>query len=456
LYEGLLKRIDDFMIKQFIKLFKHEGFMRYFKNVSWLFFEKIVRIFEGLFVGIWVARYLGPEQFGLFNYANSVIYIFMVIAALGLDNITVRELVRDESRRNVLMGSVFVLKLIGAICILPLLGLALRFMHNDWYLNFLVFIMAGGVVLKSFNVIDCYFQSRVLSKYSAWANTITLAISGMLKILFILMRAPLISFVVLVVVDAMVLALGFVYFYRKISRDKIRSWRFEWQTAKKILNDGWPVVLSGAAMSVYMRVDQIMIKEMINAEAVGQYAAAVRLSEGWYFIPMAIVASVFPAILNAKKMGKDIYYARLQKLYNLMAYLGMAIGVPVIFLSDWLINFLYGSEYAQAGGVLVIHVWAGLFYSFGLVTWKWFFAENYQLLGSLRSVYGMVFNILLNLIVIPTHGLRGAAFATLLAHFLAFFVLDFFDPKTKPLFFMKLKAVFCPASNLINWQREVA
>lgn len=140
---------------------QHSGFMKYLKNTSWLFGEKILRMVVGLFVGIWVARYLGPEQFGLFSYAQSFVGLFTAIATLGLDGIVVRELVKDESRRDELIGTAFYLKLIGAIAVLIVLAVAIQFTSNDHYTNILVFIIASATIFQAFNVVDMYFQAKV-------------------------------------------------------------------------------------------------------------------------------------------------------------------------------------------------------------------------------------------------------------------------------------------------------
>jgi len=284
-----------------IKLKNHPGFMRYLRNTSWMMGEKILRMFVGLFVGIWIARYLGPEQFGLLSYAQSFVALFTAIATLGLDGIVIRELVKDETNRDKLLGTAFGLKLIGALLILPVLALALQLTRNDQTTNLLMFIIASATVFQSFNVIDFYYQSKVLSKYVAFANTISLSLSSMIKIALLLNQAPLIAFAYMVIFDSAVLALGLMYYYKKSSQLKLFNWQFDSHTAKSLLKDSWPLTLSGLIVSVYMKIDQVMIKEMLNAEAVGQYAAAVRLSETWYFIPMAISSSLFPAILNAKK-----------------------------------------------------------------------------------------------------------------------------------------------------------
>ena len=192
---------------------QHSGFMKYFKNTSWLFGEKILRMVVGLFVGIWVARYLGPEQFGLFSYAQSFVGLFTAIATLGLDGIVVRELVKDESRRDELIGTAFYLKLIGAIAVLIVLAVAIQFTSNDHYTNVLVFIIASATIFQAFNVVDMYFQAKVLSKYVVYANVISLLISSLIKIALILNDAPLIAFAWATLFDSFILALGFIYFY---------------------------------------------------------------------------------------------------------------------------------------------------------------------------------------------------------------------------------------------------
>jgi O-antigen/teichoic acid export membrane protein len=407
------------MISKLTSLKNHSGFMRYFKNTSWLFVEKILRMIVGLFVGIWVARYLGPDQFGLLSYAQAFVGLFATIATLGLDGIVVRELVKDETRRDELIGTAFWLKLIGAIGVLTILAIAVNFTSNDNYTNILVFIIASATIFQSFNVIDFYFQSKVLSKYVVYANIISLFLSSVVKIALILNEAPLIAFAWVVLFDSFVLACGFVYYYVKYSAFNIKSLTFCKSTAVDLLRDSWPLILTGVVISVYMKIDQVMIKEIMNSEAVGQYAAAVRLSEAWYFIPMVIASSLFPAIINAKKQSEELYYARLQKLYNLMVWIAIAIALPMTFLSDWVANLLYGNQYSQAGSVLMIHIWAGVFVALGVVTGKIVVVNNQQKNGMYATISGAILNIVLNYAMIPLYGIQGAAFATMLSQIIS-------------------------------------
>ena len=443
------------MIEKLQSLKNHQGFMKYFINTSWLFGEKILRMVVGLFVGIWVARYLGPEQFGLFSYAQSFVGLFTAIATLGLDGIVVRELVKDDTRRDELIGTAFWLKLMGAFGVLIVLAIAVNFTSNDSYTNSLVFIIASATIFQSFNVVDMYFQSKVLSKYIVYANVISLFISSIVKIAFILNEAPLIAFAWVILFDSFILASGFIYFYLKnrchseqlehhsvLDTESSFAWGFNKSTALSLLKDSWPLILSGIVISIYMKIDQVMIKEMMNAQAVGQYAAAVRLSEAWYFIPMAIVSSLFPSIINAKKVSDKLYLERLQRLYSLMVWLAIAIALPMTFLSDWVVNLLYGNAYQEAGSVLMIHIWTGVFVFLGVAFSHYLIVENLMMKSFYRTALGTILNIIFNFILIPKYGIYGAAIATLLGQMTANLIYDIFDKTLWSQLKMKLKAIF--------------
>jgi len=417
--------------------------MKYFRNTSWLFAEKILRIVVGLFVGIWVARYLGPEQFGLFSYAQSFVGLFAAIATLGLDGIVIRELVKDESRRDELIGTAFWLKLIGAVAVLAALAVAVHFTSNDTYTNTLVFIIASATVFQAFNVVDMYFQAKVMGKYITYVNVISLLLSSIVKIALILNEASLEAFAWTIVFDSVVLAMGYIYFYiRHSALDaeshatfKIQHSKFSKTTAIVLLKDSWPLILSGIVISIYMKIDQVMIQEMMGSEAVGQYAAAVRISEAWYFIPMVIASSLFPAIINAKKQSEELYYSRLQKLYDIMIWLGILIVLPLWYFSDFIILTLFGNAFTDAIGVFEITIFILLLIFIASVHGKWLLSEGLQRYSLFYSITGVIANIVANLYFIPKYGIVGAAYGTVLAQTVPYFLL-FRNSKTRKQFYM--------------------
>lgn len=427
---------STYLISLLIRIKSHAGFKKYFINTSWLIVEKIIRMLVGLFVGVYVARYLGPNRFGLLNYATSFVGLFSALATLGLDSIVVRNIVQNIEERNKLLGTAFILKLVGGIVLFGVVAFAVQFTSSDDYTKTLIFIIAGGMILQSLNVVDLYFQSQILGRLSSMAGLWTLIASSIIKLVLIFFKASLIWFAISTVLETGILVLMLLFFYLK-QNVSILNWRFKWSIAKGFLRDSWALILSGLVIMIYMRIDQIMIKEILGSEAVGNYAAAVRLSEAWYFVPMAITKSLFPAILNTKKVSEKLYYARLQKLYDLMVWMAIAIALPTTFLSNWIISMLYGNVYAGADNVLSIHIWAGVFVFLGVSSGNWLVAENMQKIAFYRTFCGAICNIMLNIFMIPQYGISGAALSTLISQSIAAYFYDILNHKTRRTFWMK-------------------
>ncbi len=415
--------------------------MRYFANTSWMFGEQMLRMASGLLVGIWVARYLGPEQFGLFSYALAFVSIFSGLAKLGLDGIVVRDLVNHPHQRDVYLGTAFWLKFVGAFVMLGFVALATLFTSNDHTTNLYVFIIASGIIFQSFEVVDFYFQSKVLSKFVSICKITQLAVSSALKVYFVVTGADLIWFVVVTLIDQVMLALTLLVAYRFQKQGSFISF-FDINIAKNLLKISWPLILSGLAVTIYMRIDQLMIKEMLGTKEVGLFSAAVRLSEVWYFVPGIITSSLFPAIVSAKKVSRALYLQRLQKLSTLMTWLAVSVALPVTFFADSIVNLLYGYSYQQAGLVLAVHIWGAVFVFLGVASGVFFTVESYTKKSLYRTLLGAISNVLFNLLLIPHYGIAGAAMATVISQFIANFLYDFFDASLRELVIIKLRSLF--------------
>jgi PST family polysaccharide transporter len=265
-----------------------------------------------------------------------------------------------------------------------------------------------------------------------------LAISTV-KIGFIIAEAPLMAFVWAIFVESLIVAFGLMGIYAWRG-GKLTAWRFRFARAKILLKDSWPLILSGLAIMVYMRIDQLMLGQMLGDESVGIYSAAVRISEVWYFIPMAIAASVFPSIIETKKQDETIYYQRLQKLYDMMVMLALSLALLMTFLSDWVVILLFGTAYQKSGPVLAVHIWAGIFVFLGVASGKWFLIEGLQRYTFYKTLLGAVVNVGLNFLMIPKFGATGAAYATVISYAIAAMFSDLLQKETRPMFRMKLRA----------------
>ena len=195
------------------------------------------------------------------------------------------------------------------------------------------------------------------------------------------------------------------------------------------------------AIMIYMRLDMVMLKMMKGDLAVGLYAAATRVSEVWYFIPMAIVSSVSPAILRAKD-NPEVFYGRLRRLFSLLTLSACVIGSIVALSSHAIIRILYANSYRDAAPVLAIHIWASVFVFLGVAQGPWDISTNLLKLALYRTVTGAVINVALNFILIPRFAAVGAAIATVVAYAVSAVFANALSARTRPIFLMQMQSFY--------------
>jgi O-antigen/teichoic acid export membrane protein len=409
-------------------------------NTGWLFFDRIFQMGLALFIGIWVTRYLGPEQFGLFNYALAFTGLFGVFANLGLDGIVVREIVRQPSAKDEILGTTFVLRLIScAASILLAIGIIFVLRPNDSLTHFLVAILTFSSFFNAFPI-DVWFQAQVQSKKVVLSRNIAYVLICVVRVVLVYTKAPLIAFAWASLAEVTLSALAQVIAYQS-SNQSIYLWKYSTKRAKELLMDGWPLIISGMVIIIYMRTDQIMLGQMMGDREVGIYSAAAKISEMWIFVPGAIVNSVFPSIVRAKEVSKELCDQRMQKLFSLMTILAYSVAIPITFTSNQIVTILYGDEFIEAAPILAVHVWTGVFISLGLARTPWIISEGLMRFSAVSSTVGAVINIILNYFLIPNFGAMGASVATVVAQIVSSYLMHAIHPKTKSIFVMQTKAL---------------
>lgn len=412
------------------------------KNTLWIFSDKIFKGTTGLIIGALFARYLGPERYGILNYAISFVLLIYVIGNLGLDNIVIREIVHEPERKEFLLGTAFNLNLIVGVVVFLLSPLLLSFLKpQDRLMMFLVAITAFGYIFQAFNVIDLWFQSQLQAKYSVVSGNIVSLLFFLIKIILVILKVPLIVLAIILTIEMIASNIGLMIIYR-IQGFALRGWKFSSRVASGLLKDSWPLILSNIAIIIYMRIDQIMIGNIVGERELGIYSAAVRISEIWYFIPMAIFSSLYPKMIELRKNSQYLYFKRQQQLFNFMVRLGYGVAILAIFLSKPVVSLVFGSQYLQASSILSIHIWAGVFVGLAVSSEQFFLAGNFTRMLCYRTVLGAFFNIVLNLFLIPRYGGIGAAIATLTSQFIVGYFFDIFNYNTRKIFFMKTRSLF--------------
>ncbi|TWR28220.1 flippase [Mucilaginibacter achroorhodeus] len=412
---------------------------KYFKNTGMALIGKVGSLLIKMLVSIAVARYLSKDRLGIVTGGLTYVYLFSALATLGLDQFVVKELHQYPKLRDSILGTSFWMKFTASLCCIPLMWLAYHvYPAKDTPFLYVVILSATGVA-QAFNIIDSYFQSEVKSKYIMQVQVAGNLVSAAVKLALIYFKMPLIYFVYAYGSDFLLLAIGYCLTYQRQGRNLLK-WRFDGKLAKKLLHYSWPLIISGIMVSLYMKIDQLMIQNIAGVKEAGAYATVAALSEAWNFVPSVIVATLFPAILNARRDDPARYSKRIQNLYDLMVYLSLPVALIITFASP-LIYKLYTPEYAYAAPTLSIHIWSGLFVFLGAANGQYLIAENLVKITFIRSAFGAIVNIVLNLILIPSMGIKGAAVATLIAYASStFFIL--LIPKASSQGLMMLKSLF--------------
>ncbi|MEW6511322.1 MAG: flippase [Bacteroidota bacterium] len=395
---------------------------RILSNIVWLSLDKVLRLILTAVIGIWVTRYLGPVQFGLLNYAAAFVALFTPLATLGLDSIVIRDILgEDEEARRTSLGTAFAMRTagaaVGAVCAFLLVTVV---RPGDSLAATLVVLAGVGMFALAFDVIDLWFQSQVKAKFAVYAKNGAFLIMSGVRVILLVVGAPLVAFAWAVLAEALIGATALLIVYRRKGQH-LRAWRVRLARASQFLRDSWPLAFATLGTILYMRIGQVMLGNILSDREVGEYSVAVRLAEAWYFLPVAITASVFPSVLSARRTDRVQYARRMQVLYGGLSVISIAVAIPTSFLARTVVVLLFGPQYADAGPALAVYVWASLPVFLGIASNQYLIAENRTRVALWRTVTGSVVNIILNMLLIPLWGILGAAVAALIAYSLATF-----------------------------------
>ncbi len=409
-------------------------------SVGWLTFDRILQLVVSLLVGIWVARYLGPADFGLMNFAIALSAIFGPFVGLGMSRLLVRELINSPKKKNSLFGTTFWVQIITGAISMVIMNLFILFVRPDDFVAFLVvFVFSLSYIISAFDMPTHWFESKIESKTIVFSRIAGLTTSNVLKVIFILSGLSLIFFVLASLFDVIFRIAFILYFYIK-DKQSMFLWKFDFGLAKKLIASSWPLMFSGAMVIIYLRIDQVMLGFMLNDYQVGLYSVAVKISELFVFIPGLVSVSVFPSLLRSRKKNKKVYYSRLQKVFDLMTWGPFLFMIPTFIFAELIIFILYGVEYLPAGAALAISIWSALAISVKFILEKYLIAENKTRIIFFSAALGAVVNVILNIYLIPIYGILGASIATVISYTVSVYIGILFFGSTRKIFLMLIKS----------------
>ena len=426
-----------------MKILNSMGFKKYFKNTSWMVLEQAIRMVSSLLIGIWIARYLGAENYGIYSYVIAFSAIFTVISKLGLDSVIVKEIVNKLEKTDIYLSTCFWIKLKSSIILIIIIACTLYLTEQEAEIKIYIMIISFSMIFQSFDTIEYYFQAKTLAKYISISKIIQITISSSIKIYLVMNNYELFYFVLIFLFDNITLSVLYLYSF-KVNKKKLKYNIFNLKIAKELLKESWPLIFSSFFAMIYLRIDQLMIMEFLGGKELGLYSAAVRLSESLYFIPILLTTSLFPAIINSKNVSQKLYKKRLQDLYILLVWIAIPLSIFFNYYSEEIINLTFGSDYLKSHQVLLIHVWSSIFIFLSAAFGRFLIIEKLAYLNMLRVFFGAIINVILNYLLIPQYGIEGAAYSTFISLFLINIVFDMLDKRLWEQLKMKVMAIIYP------------
>lgn len=437
------------------KLTLSETKTKVIRNLLWAVIGKVVTLLGGLLVGIFVARYLGPDQYGLMNYVVSYVALFQVFATFGLDSIEIREEAKckgtgeygrtPSAEANTILGTAFGLKLIFAAVTMVLVIATAWIFEADAFTKWMITLYSLSMIMQTFSVIRNYFTSIVWNEYIVKTEISRTLIGAGIKVVLLLLHAPLVWFIAATLFDTVLIAGGYLLSYRKKIASP-RLWMFNKTTAKYLIKEAFPLLLSGAAVVFYQRIDQIMIGNMINKEAVGYYAVANSVISVLGFVPIVLSQTVSPILVQLYTNNRPAYKQKAQILMNVTIWICILLCIIMCLLAYPLIRFTFGLQYLAAVPILQIAVFREIFLAQAQISAILIILENIQKLVVLRNIIGCSICVLLNFLMIPTLGIKGAAIVSVITATCTGFIAHLLIPQYRTIFFMQCR------SFLLGWK----
>lgn len=393
------------------------------KNASWIIGCKIIQSLAAFIIGMFTARYLGPSNYGLINYASSVVSFVVPIMHLGITNILVQEIIQCPDDEGVILGTSLVLCCSSSVlCMVGAVSFTLIANVGEADTIIVCALYSISLFTQALEIVQYWYQAKFLSKYTAIVSVFAYLIIALYKIFLLVTEKNIYWFAVSGGLDYLIISICIIVIYKKLGGAKLK---FDLQTAKRLFSKGKYYIVSSMMVTIFAQTDKIMLKLMIDNSATGYYSTAVTCAGISSFVFAAIIDSFRPLIFEKKKENDQEFEKSLTQLYAIVIYLSLLQSLVMTFFAGLIIKIIYGASYLAAVPALQVVVWYSTFSYLGSVRNIWILAENKQKYLWVINLTGALFNIILNLLLIPIMGIIGAALASLCTQFFTNVIIGF-------------------------------
>lgn len=393
-----------------------------FENSSWLLIDKISKLFPGILVLALMARHLGPRVFGIWNYTIAFSLIMASIAVLGMDKLVIKELMANEEETPRVVSTVWFMRLTAALACMSISIFLVHLMNPGPLYLLCITFSSFTALFQSFDVMDGFYQVSNSLKSVIIPKVTVFLLFSLLKCVAIFLDAPLLTFLWLSLLE---LVATYIWIVGKYSLQfGPLSWRqVNLRMARRLLGDSWLLIMANLLVVLFMKIDNILLNILSTPEELGNYVVAVRISELWYALPTVVSTAMLPMLFRKKEEDKAAYLQTLGRWLRISCLISLMLATVISLSAGTLIHLLYGSAYSTAAGILRIHVWSAIPVFLMLVMVQYLFVEGKYKLYLYSNMISLIINIVINFLLIPRMGGKGAAIATVAAYFSVFIMM---------------------------------
>lgn len=401
-----------------------------FKNASWLIIGRIIQMILSFAVSIFTARYLGPKNYGVINYAGAYVAFFTSLCTLGINSVIIKDFVDHPEEQGTTIGTTLVLRFVSSVLSVTMcVGIVSIVDYGDATTIGVTALCAVALVFQIFDTVNYWFQARYQSKITAMATLIAYLAISVYKIVLLILKKNILWFAFANSVDYIFLSMVLMTAYKKNNGPGLS---FSWSKGKYLLRNSYHYILSGMMVAIYGQTDKLMLKQMLGDASVGYYSLATAINSMWVFVLAAIIDSMFPTIVSLYRHNKKEFEKKNRQLYAIVIYTSIFVAVMFILFGKIAIQIIYGKEYLPAATPLKIVTGYTIFSYLGVARGAWIVCENKQKYLKYMYVSAAVINVMLNFFLIPLWGASGSALASLITQVCTCMILPYFIKDMRP------------------------
>lgn len=396
---------------------------RRIKNSIWMMSEKLIAIFGLIFVTSFVAKYIGPENFGKLTFVGSIFAILQTLSLMGTENIIFQKTAKNRKiGENIIYASKRLRDYIyGSLSIITLGGLY-------FYTDRLTFIFGISTCIAIYfavhDVYSIYFNAILESKINAYCNITALIISLSVRYLIVLFQLPIETLGIPIILLTLIpfLLRKYLYTKKKLSVGIMLPYAIK-RYRQYTFAVGQKLLLYSLSVAIFTKTAQLFLG-LESQFDLGIYTVAMTLGNSFYFVLLAIISSYFTGIYQEESLEKS--QNNVAQLYMVVVVISLFVTLGLYLFGPWVVSVLYGIEFIRVTEILWLAGLVTLFSGLSTIAEKYLIKFNaYEYLK--RKTFILVFfNVILTFLMVKLYGLYGGIYAILTTEILSVTLFNYF------------------------------